>query len=134
MTKVQERLCFIEDNMDTKEVTIQLVKDLMASENGLLPFTLYKRYGVTPMELVQIVKRLQSKGYLQIQPNNRLILTKEGRENAEGLIASMNQIARIRMDSSYFLNITGNLLDRKKPFLPSRKFFEQLEKEGERNG
>ena len=65
--------------MDTREAIVQLVKDLMASDNGLLPFTLYKRYGVTPMELVQMVKRLQSKGYLQIQANNRLVLTKEGR-------------------------------------------------------
>ena len=120
--------------MDTKETTVQLVKDLMASDNGLLPFTLYKRYGVTPMELVQIVKRLQSKGYLQIQANNRLVLTKEGRENAEGLIASMSRIARVRMDSAYFINITGYLMDRRKPFLPSRHFFEQMKKEGERNG
>ena len=120
--------------MDTREAIVQLVKDLMASDNGLLPFTLYKRYGVTPMELVQMVKRLQSKGYLQIQTNNRLVLTKDGRENAEGFIASMSRTARARMDSTYFINIAGNLLDRRTPFLPSRRFFEQINKEGVKNG
>lgn len=120
--------------MDTKEATVQLVKDLMASDSGLLPFTLFKRYGMTPMELVQMVKHLQSKGYLQIQTNNRLVLTKEGRENAEGLIANMSRTARVRMDSTYFINITGNMLDRRMPFLPSRHFFEQIKKEGVKNG
>jgi hypothetical protein len=134
VTEVQEKRCFIGGNMDTREAIVQLVKDLMASDNGLLPFTLYKRYGVTPMELVQMVKRLQSKGYLQIQTNNRLVLTKDGRENAEGFIASMSRIARARMDSTYFINIAGNLLDRRTPFLPSRRFFEQIKKEGVKNG
>jgi hypothetical protein len=121
--------------MDTKEATVQLVKDLMASDNGLLPFTLYKRYGVTPMELVQIVKRLQSKGYLQIQTNNRLVLTKEGRENAEGFISCLLKASRVRMDSAFFISITNNILDRRKPFLPSRLFFEQYnKKEGVMNG
>ena len=120
--------------MDTKEATIQLVRDLMASDNGLLPFTLYKRYEVTPMRLVQIVKRLQSKGFLQIQTNNRLVLSQKGRDNAEGLIASMSRIARVRMDAAYIKNISVNQLDKSKPFLPSRLFFEQLNKEGERNG
>lgn len=112
--------------MDTKEATIQLVKDLMASDNGLLPYTLYKRYGVTPIKLVQIVKRLQLKGYLQIQTGNRLILTKEGREKAGGFIANMCRISRAKTDSAYFMSIKGYLLDRGNPFLPSKKFFEQL--------
>ena len=134
VTEVKERRCFIEGKMDTKEATIQLVRDLMASDNGLLPFTLYKRYEVTPMRLVQIVKRLQSKGFLQIQTNNRLVLSQKGRDNAEGLIASMSRIARVRMDAAYIKNISVNQLDKSKPFLPSRLFFEQLNKEGERNG
>ena len=77
--------------MDTKEVTIQLMKDLVASEAGLLPYTLYKRYGVTPLVLIQIVKRLQEKGFLLMGPENRLILTREGRDNAEGFIARLNR-------------------------------------------
>lgn len=123
--------------MDTKVVTIQLIKDLMASESGLLPYTLYKRYGVTPIVLVQIVKRLQEKGYLQIEGNNRLMLTKEGRANAEGLVSSLSKADKGKMDSAYFISITSNILDRRKPFLPSRKFFElynQNIKEGVKNG
>lgn len=123
--------------MDTKVVTIQLVKDLMASESGLLPYTLYKRYGVTPIVLVQIVKRLKEKGYLQIEGSNRLMLTKEGRANAEGLLSSLSKTVKGKMDSAYFISITCNVLDRRMPFLPSRKFFElynQYIKEGVKNG
>ena len=123
--------------MDTKVVTIQLVKDLMASESGLLPYTLYKRYGVTPIVLVQIVKRLQEKGYLQIEGSNRLMLTKKGRANAEGLLSSLSKAVKGKMDSAYFIRITCNVLDRRMPFLPSRKFFEfynQYIKEGVKNG
>ena len=120
--------------MDTKEVTIQLMKDLVASEAGLLPYTLYKRYGVTPLVLIQIVKRLQEKGFLLMGPENRLILTREGRDNAEGFIARLNRTARVKMDSSYFLNIAVHLLDKRKPFLPSKSFFELYNKEGVKNG
>ncbi len=120
--------------MDTKEATVQLVRDLLTSENGLLPYTLYKRYGITPMVLVQIVKRLQAKGYILILPNNRLVLTKDGRDNAEGFIASLSRMARVRMDSAYFISITGNILSKRNPYLPSKQFFEQRDKEGERNG
>lgn len=120
--------------MDTKDVTIQLMKDLVASDTGLLPYTLYKRYGVTPIVLIQIVKRLQDKGFLQMVENNRLLLTSEGRDNAEGFIASLSKTGRVRMDSAYFLRIAGFLLDRKTPFLPSKKFFELYNREGEKNG
>lgn len=120
--------------MDTREVTIQLIKDLVTSDAGLLPYTLYKRYGVTPIVLIQVVKRLQDKGILQIIENNRLLLTREGRDNAEGFIASLSKTRRIRMDSAYFLSISGNQLDRKKPFLPSNLFFENYNKEGDENG
>lgn len=120
--------------MDTKEVTIQLMKDLMASDAGLLPYTLYKRYGVTPIVLIQIVKRLQGKGFLLMGTDNRLILTREGRNNAEGYIASLNRQTRVRMDSAYFFNIEGDLLDKRKPFMPSKSFFELYNKEGAKNG
>ena len=115
-------------------MTIQLMKDLMASETGLLPYTLYKRYGVTPLVLIQIVKRLHEKGFLLIGPDNRLILTREGRDNVEGFITRLNRITRVKMDSSFFLNIAVNLLDKREPFLPSKKFFELYNREGVKNG
>lgn len=120
--------------MDIKEVTIQLMKDLVASDSGLLPFTLYKRYGVSPIVLIQVVKRLQDKGFLLMGNDNRLILTREGRDNAEGFIASLIKSVRVKRNSAYFLNIESNLLDKKKPFLPSKSFFELYHKEGVKNG
>lgn len=134
MTEDQERLFFTGDKMDTNEATVQLVKDLLVSEGGLLPYTLYKRYGVTPIMLVQIVKRLQAKSILKILPNNRLMLTEGGRKEAEGLIASIYKSSRVKMDSAYFISISGSIMDRKNPYLPSREFFEQRKKEGERIG
>lgn len=120
--------------MDTKEVTIQLLKDLYASDGGLLPYTLYKRYGVTPIALVQIVKRLQEKDYLTIEQDNRMLLTADGREKAEGLISNLSKPERNKIDSQFFISIASNILDKKKPFLPSMQFFEQYNKEGEENG
>ena len=114
--------------MDTRVATIQLLKDLMASDGGLLPYTLYKRYGVTPIVLVQIVKRLQEKCYLQIMGDSRLMLTKVGRDNAEGLISNLSKSARIKMDSDFFIRISSDMLDRRKPYWPSRLFFEQYKR------
>ena len=127
--------CFIEDNMDTKETTIQLLKDLISSDTGLLPYTLYKRYGTTPIMLVQTVKGLQAKNYLVMDDHNRIMLTNEGRKNAEGMISSLSKASRAKKDSAFLISIKSIVLDRRKPFLPSRQFFEQYnKKEGVKNG
>lgn len=120
--------------MDTKAATIQLVKDLMQSEKGLLPYTLYQRYGVTPVALVRIVRNMQNIGYLSLVDDNRIILTSEGKSNAEGYINSLAKQTKNKVDSDYFKKIKGNHLDKRKPYLPSRQFFEQYKKEGEENG
>lgn len=119
--------------MDIKEATIQLLRDLCASETGLLPYTLYKRYGVTPIVLVQIVKKYQNSGVIRMENDNRIFLTKEGRNNIEGLISSLAKTSITKADSAYFLSISRNKMDRRVPYLPSKRFFELL-KEGERNG
>lgn len=119
--------------MDTKQVTVQLVKDLLASEKGLMPYTLYKRYGVTPIALVQIVKKLQDKGYLQFVEENRMILTTKGKDNAEGLISSLSRTSK-RIRSPFFDAISVSILDKRIPYLPSMHFFNELNKEGDENG
>lgn len=120
--------------MDIKEATVQFVKDLYASEKGLLPFTLYKRYGISPRDLVIIVKDLQAKGYLLLCDDNRILLTQLGRENAEGIIANNERRGTVSIDSAYFAHIRTGALDMKKPFIPSIQFFEHYKKEGEENG
>lgn len=114
--------------MDIKETTIQLLRDLCASESGLLPYTLYKRYGVTPVTLVQIVKKYQSSGVIQMV-NNKILLTKDGRENIEGLISSLLKKYSPKAGSGYFLSISRNKIDKRLPYIPSKRFFELLRKE-----
>lgn len=122
-----------EGSMDTNVATIQLLKDLYASETGLLPYTLYRRYGVTPVELVQIVKRLQASAVVQLTGGHRMSLTKTGRENIDSLIASLTPKKKEEKESAYFVRIKSNKIGRRIPFMPSKHFFELLEKEGVRN-
>ena len=126
--------CFIVDKMDINETTIQLMKDLFSSEKGLLPYTLYKRYGVTPKALVDAVKSLQDKGYLAVGTDNRLMLTRLGKENVEGIISSRGRKGSDKIDSDFFISIAGSLLDKRKPYIPSIRFFELYTKEGVENG
>lgn len=114
--------------MDIKETTIQLMKDLFSSEKGLLPYTLYKRYGVTPKTLVDAVKSLQEKGYLTVGTDNRLMLTRLGKENVEGIILSHGRKGGDKIDSDFFTSIAGSLLDKRKPYIPSIRFFELYKK------
>lgn len=131
--EVIEKRFLQEDKMDIKEATIQLLRDLYSSESGLLPYTLYKRYGVTPIALVQIVKKYQNSGVIQMVNNNRILLTKAGRENIEGLISSLSKTSITKVKSAFFLGVARNKMDRRMPYLPSKRFFE-IFKEGERNG
>lgn len=120
--------------MDIREVKVQLLKDLFASETGLLPYTLYKRYDVTPVDLVRVVKQLQKEGIVQLVNDNRTLLTKVGREKTEGLISSLTKKENKRIQSKYINSITINKLDKKIPYIPRIHFFEQYKKEGEENG
>lgn len=126
--------CFSEDKMDTKKAAIQLIKDLNASETGLMPYTLYKRYGLTPIELVEIVKKLQEKSFIRLSQDNRLLITDEGRRKAEGYIASLSRQAYRNVNSAFFKSITTNALDKRKPYIPTEFVFDRLNKEGEENG
>ena len=119
--------------MGIKEATIQLLKDLYASETGLLPYTLYKRYGLTPIELVNIVKRYQNSGEIKMVNNNRILLSKKGKENIERLISALSKKSGTKSDSVYFNSIMRDRIDRRIPYLPSKRFFELI-KEGERSG
>ena len=96
--------------MDTRDATIQLMRDLYASDNGLLPYTLYKRYGVTPIVLAQIVKRLQRKGFVRLVKDNRLLLTDEGKEKTEGYVFRLINQKKTRVESEYFMNISTNTM------------------------
>lgn len=125
---------FSEDKMDTKEASIQLMKDLYASETGLMPYTLYKRYGLKPIDLVQIVKKLQEKGYIRLLQDNRLVVTAEGRTKTEGYIASLGRQTQKKVNSAFFMSIKTHALDNRKPYIPTNFVFESLNKEGEENG
>lgn len=120
--------------MDIKEAIAQLVKDLYASEKGLLPYTLYSRYGLSPKDLVKAVKRLEGNGYIQVGKDNRLALTKKGKENAEGLIACSRRSSESKLDSDFFVSINGKMIGKQDPYIPSASFFDQYNKEGEENG
>lgn len=119
--------------MDIREVKIRLLKDLFASETGLLPYTLYKRYDVMPVDLVRVVKQLQKEGIVQLVNANRIFLTRVGREKTEGLISSLTKKEN-RRQSKYINLITINKLDKRIPYIPRIHFFEQYKKEGEENG
>ena len=126
--------CFSEDKMDTKEATIQLMKDLYASVTGHMPYTLYKRYGITPIDLVQIVKKLQKIGLIRLLQDNRLLLTAEGRKKTEGYISNLGRQTPKGVNSEFFKSITTNAHDKRKPYIPTNFVFECLNKEGEENG
>jgi len=57
-----------------------ILKDLFDSVDGLFAFTFYSRYKIEPDEIIRFISKYQKKDVV-IFENNKIYLTKEGREN-----------------------------------------------------
>lgn len=106
--------------MDTSIATISLIKDLYASEKGLLPYTLYRKYGILPRTLVEIIKNLQRQGLAIVEDSGKLRLTKNGKKYGEGLMHHAAKDNRHNQKKLvYFQSISKDRMGRQLPYLPN---------------
>ena len=112
-----------------KGIHRRILIDLYSSPNGLYAFTLYGRYGLTPSKAISFMEEFNKEGYIQIDNDNRITLTKTGREHFLALVKNTiptqkhtnSYLDQFRSEESIAINV---------PYLPNESFyFKQLERE-----
>lgn len=108
--------------MDIKSKYKDVLIDLFYAEKGLLAYTLYGRYKITPSEIVSFINEYKNQGYLQIDNEHRISLTNSGRLALSGLLQSLPR------KESYAKSYLNSILitpckDIYEPYLPDETFF-----------
>ncbi len=108
--------------MDISSKFKQVLIDLYSSPKGLYAYTLYSRYGLTPSEALSFMDTYKEEGIVEVDIDNRISLTIEGRNRIIALINSFsnssdhkeNYLERFR--SSEYIEINA-------PYLPDEYFY-----------
>lgn len=100
----------------------QVLIDLFSSPRGLYAYTLYGRYGLTPSEALLFMEEYKNKGVIQVDLENRICMTKEGRKQIMALINNANHT--INQAESFLEQFrSAKSIDINEPYLPDEIFY-----------
>lgn len=108
--------------MDIKSKYKDVLLDLFYSEKGLLAFTLYGRYAISPSEIIGFINEYRNQGYLQVNNEHRISLTDLGRKELNSLLQAL---PHENVNTSVFLQSirTYPCKDIFEPYLPDELFY-----------
>lgn len=119
--------------MDISRKYKKVFSDLYASDNGLLFYTLYSRYGIEPSEAIDFTTKYESEDIIMVDENDRIRLTSEGKKKIVSLLKNLDaQSDRIRY--SYLQSVkTDTAIKPFAPYLPTIEFYERYNKVKDRD-
>lgn len=100
----------------------QVLIDLYSSPHGLYAYTLYGRYGLTPSEAVSFIEEFKKEGIVDIDQDNRICLTGEGRKRILYIVNEISHTLEQRID--YLDRFRSSMaIDINVPYLPNDIFY-----------
>ena len=113
--------------MVSRKLAIELVKTLLQSIDGMLPYTLYTRFKMNAVDVLAFVKQFQPKGLILVDDELRIKLTQKGRLYALKLI-NQHKEESVEGGSEYYNKIQIPQLDKYEPYIPDKVFAEKYKK------
>lgn len=113
--------CLPEFRMDTEILYRNIFLDLFKSDNGLLAFTLYSRYGLLPSQAMEFIGEYEKEEVITVDPDLRISLTESGRRNINTILNSLvSKPAESANRPIYYLDTirSGEPMDCYKPYIP----------------
>lgn len=112
--------------MDIKKKDIRIFMDLCNNSNGILGFTMNRRYDMEPREIVDFILLYQERGLISCDDEYRLNITDKGKEVLNNILASMKQ-SPVKERSSYFEEqLLPFQIAINEPYIPNITFLEEL--------
>lgn len=116
--------------MISKQVAIDIIRELYKSENGLLTYTLYTRFKMSAVDMVLFVNHYLEKGLIQVDDELRVSLTDGGRHYALGII-NQHRGDNKSSESQYFKEVQSNWIGKFDPYIPNKDFIKKFKKQRE---
>lgn len=88
--------------MDIRLKCRRLLEDLFRSENGLQTYTLYRRYGIEPEEMLKIFDVYKSQEVISVDNDMRITLTDYGRGSIDRILGEIQSVWHV--DASTYLD------------------------------
>lgn len=112
--------------MDIDIIHKNILADLFSSEKGLMPYTFYTRYGITPADMIDFINKYKELKTISIDQELRIRLTEEGRKSVYGIYKRIE--AHIRKEnnkSEYLGDVQDKKMDLYTPYVPDRIFYDK---------
>ncbi len=117
--------------MDIKLKYRYIFYDLFKSDNGLLAYTLHRRYQIEPSEAVDFMNQYEADGIITVDDELRIKLTNKGRESMNEILAKFQNLSSEGNELSYLDRIKINdKIDIFEPYLPDILFYFRYKNEG----
>lgn len=105
--------------MDISPIYEDLITDLVASKEGLLPYSLYQRYQIQPSKLAKFLSDMIEKGLVRLE-GDMIVATAEGIESFKDFIPEQSSVIVKKSSSSYFKHKQiATRIKVNEPFMPS---------------
>lgn len=108
--------------MDISSKHRQILIDLYSSPSGLFAYTLYGRYGLTPSEAVSFIEVFKGEGIVDIDQDNKIRLTGEGRKRILSLVNVISHTTEQRINFGEHFQSTKTI-EINVPYLPNDVFY-----------
>lgn len=114
-------------NLDTHIKIKNVLSDLYASRDGLLAFTLYSRYDMSPSDTLTFIKTYKSDGFIAVDDDKRLRLTEKGKHEISNLLSNLKKY-KTKSENNKSNSFLDSILSEEtiqpfEPYLPIERYF-----------
>lgn len=104
--------------MDINPIYENLISDLVSSENGLPPYSLYQKYQIQPSKLAAFLTELMDKGLVRLD-GDVIVATQEGKDAFKESV-HRSEIKEKESSSTYYKSIQiAKRIKVNEPYMPS---------------
>lgn len=116
--------------MDIERKIKDVFVALFGASNGLLAYTLYSRFRLMPSEAVDFINKYSEAGYIDIDEEQRIKITKKGYNDILFILDDLNSSPNLESDYCFKeLDPKASSINIFEPYIPTDKFFNTSSKE-----
>ena len=120
-----EKLYLLAYKMDIRFTYKQLFEHLFRNKDGLQLYTIYRRFNLSPSQVVTFVNKYNDLGIISITDDSTVMLTLKGRNNLSQVISHLFQDNNFT-DTTYLSIRLHTPIDKYSPYIPSDIIINQL--------
>lgn len=108
--------------MDIRRKDIKIFQDLNSSSNGIIGFTMSRRYNMEPREIIDFILKYQEKELITCDSEYKLCITEKGKAALAAQLAMIKPMPKSERSQYFEEHALPFQLDINEPYIPSITF------------